>query len=180
MATLRRRWLTTMLGTLMLLPVAGAFAHGPHEHGVARLDVAVEPGRVTLLLESPLANLVGFEHAPRTGAERLHVDATLNILNAAATLFKIDPAAGCTPGPVELNAAALADDKPGAPPAEAGHADLDASYSFKCKKVAPAFIDIGLFATFPGVQRIDVQLITGNAQSKRTLTRTTARLSLTR
>lgn len=168
-----------ILGAL-LLPAAGGFAAGPHEHGVVKLDVAVEPGRVTLLMESPLANLVGFERAPRSDAERQRVDAALNILNAAATLFKIDPAAGCTPGPVELNAAALGDGKPAAAPAEAGHADLDASYSFKCKKVVPAFVDIGLFAAFPGVQRIDVQLITGNAQSKRTLTRPTARLSLTR
>jgi len=168
-----------ILGAL-LLPVAGGFAAGPHEHGVVKLDVAVEPGRVTLLMESPLANLVGFERAPRTDAERQRVDAALSTLNAAATLFKIDPAAGCTPGPVELNAAALADGKPGAAPAEAGHADLDGSYSFKCKKVIPSFVDIGLFTAFPGVQRIDVQLITGNAQSRRTLTRTTARLSLTR
>jgi len=169
-----------ILGAL-LLPVAGAFAAGPHEHGVVKLDVAVEPGRVTLLMESPLANLVGFERAPRTDAERQRVDAALSILNAAATLFKIDPAAGCTPGTVEMNAAALGDEyKPGATPPDAGHADLDASFSFKCKKVVPSFVDIGLFAAFPGVQRIDVQLITGNAQSKRTLTRPTARLSLTR
>jgi hypothetical protein len=168
------------LGALLLLSATGVFAHGPHEHGVVKLDVAVEPGRVTLLMESPLANLVGFERAPRSDAERQRVDAALNILNAAATLFNIDPAAGCTPGPVELNAAALEDGKPGAASAEAGHADLDASFSFKCRKVVPAFVDIGLFAAFPGVQRIDVQLITGNAQSKRTLTRPTARLSLTR
>ena len=173
-----RLW-PTAIGALLL--ATSALAHGPHEHGVVKLDVAVEPGRVTLLMESPLANLVGFERAPRSDAERQRVDAALATLNAAATLFKLDPAAGCTPGPVELNAAALEDgSKPGAAPAEAGHADLDASFSFKCKKVVPAFVDIGLFATFPGVQRIDVQLTTGNAQSKRTLTRPTARLSLTR
>jgi hypothetical protein len=172
-----RLW-PTAIGALLL--ATSALAHGPHEHGVVKLDVAVEPGRVTLLMESPLANLVGFERAPRTDAERQRVDAALATLNAAATLFKIDPAAGCVPGPVELNAAALEGGKPGAAEAEAGHADIDASFTFKCKKTAPAFIDVGLFTAFPAIQRIDVQLATGSAQAKRTLVRPAARLSLPR
>jgi len=174
----RRRW-PTAVGALL---ATSALAHGPHEHGVVKLDVAVEPGRVTLLMESPLANLVGFERAPRTDAERQRVDAALATLNAAATLFKIDPAAGCVPGPVELNAAALEGGKPGAAEAEGGHADIDASFTFKCNKkaAAPAFIDTGLFTAFPAIQRIDVQLATGSAQAKRTLVRPAARLSLPR
>src|SRR5512144_2661724 len=91
------------IGALLL--ATSAIADGPHEHGVVRLDVAVEPGRVTLLMESPLANLIGFERAPRTDAERQRVDAALAALNAAVTLIKIDPAAGCVPGAVVLNAA---------------------------------------------------------------------------
>lgn len=166
-------------GALLLLG-ASAFAYGPHEHGVVRIDVAVEPGRITLLMVSPLANLIGFERAPRNDAERKLVDAALTTLNAASTLFRIDPAAGCTPGPVELNAAALEGAKADAAQAEAGHADIDASFSFKCRKVAPAFLDVGLFAAFPGIQRLDVQLVNGNAQFKRTLTRPATRLSLTR
>jgi hypothetical protein len=164
----------------LLLSVAGVSASGPHEHGVVKLDVAVEPGRVTLLMDSPLANLIGFERAPRTDAERKLVDAALTTLNAAATLFKIDPAAGCTPSPVELHAAALEGGKPDAGQAEASHADIDASFSFKCKKIVPAFVDVGLFAAFPGMQRLDVQIVNGNAQFKRTLTRPATRLSLTR
>jgi len=170
--------LLAAIGALLLR--ASALAQGPHEHGVVRIDVAVEPGRVTLLMQSPLANLIGFERAPRNDAERKLVDAALTTLNAAATLFKIDPAAGCTPGPVELNAAALEGGKADAAQAEAGHADIDASFSFKCRKVVPAFVDVGLFAAFPGMQRIDVQLVNGNAQFKRTLTRPATRLSLTR
>jgi len=170
----------TALGALLL--ATSALAHGPHEHGVVKLDVAVEPGRVTLLMESPLANLVGFERAPRTDAERQRVDAALATLNAASTLFKIDPAAGCVPGPVELNAAALEGSKPGAAEADGGHADIDASFTFKCSKkaAAPAFIDTALFTAFPAIQRIDVQLATGSAQAKRTLLRPAARLSLPR
>jgi len=159
----------------VLLPLAGAFAAGPHEHGVVKLDVAVEGNRVSLLMDSPLANLVGFERAPRTDAERQRVDAAIAALQGAATLFRIDAAGGCTPGPVTLNASALEGQQSGA---EAGHADIDASYSFKCGKGAPAFIDVRLFEAFPAVQRIDVQLVTNTGQAKRTLTRPATRLTL--
>ena len=158
-----------------LLPLASAFAAGPHEHGVVKLDVAVEGSRVSLLLDSPLANLVGFERAPRTDAERQRVDAAIVTLQSATTVFRIDAAAGCTPGPVSLNASALEGPQSGA---EAGHADIDASYSFKCAKGAPALIDVRLFEAFPAVQRIDVQLVTNAGQAKRTLTRPATRLTL--
>ena len=68
---------------------------------MAKLDVAVEPSRVTLELDTPLDNLLGFERAPRTDAERQQADAAVAKLKAAAGLFRIDNAAGCTlPGPL--------------------------------------------------------------------------------
>ena len=152
-----------------------ALATGPHEHGAVKLDVAVEGNRVSLLLDSPLANLVGFERAPRTDAERQRVDSAIAALQAAATLFRVDAAAGCTPGQVSLNASALEGQQAGA---EAGHADIDASYAFKCSRGAPAFIEVRLFEAFPAVQRVDVQFVTITAQAKRTLTRPATRLSL--
>lgn len=163
------------IGALLL--GADALAAGPHEHGVVKLDVAIEANRVTLLMDTPLANLVGFERAPRTDAERQRVDAALTALQAAGALFRVDPAAGCIAGPVSMNASALEGDKPGAAAGDAGHADLDASYSFKCR-AAPAHIDLRLFDSFPAVQRIEVQLLSGAKPSRRTLTRPAARLTL--
>lgn len=168
-----RSALLVAIGALLL--GTRAFAAGPHEHGVVKLDVAVEGSRVSLLMDSPLANLVGFERAPRTDAERQRVDAAIAALQAAATLFRVDAAAGCTPGPVSLNASALEGQQAGA---EAGHADIDASYSFKCGKGVPNFIEVRLFEAFPAVQRVDVQLVTNTGQAKRTLTRPATRLTL--
>ena len=39
---------------------------GPHEHGVASLNLVVDGNLVSLELDSPAANLVGFEHTPGT------------------------------------------------------------------------------------------------------------------
>ena len=168
------RALRPTLLTLLLSGSAGAFAAGPHEHGVVKLDVSIEGTRVSLLMDSPLANLVGFERAPRTDAERQRVETAISALQAAGSMFRVDAAAGCTPGPVSLNASALENDKGG----DAAHADLDASYSFKCGKSAPAFIELRLFEAFPAVQRIDVQLTSGAKPVTRSLTRPAARLSL--
>lgn len=162
------------LFALLLLGSAHAFAAGPHEHGVVKLDVAIEGTRVSLLMDSPLANLVGFERAPRTDAERQRVDVAISALQTVATMFRVDAAAGCSPGPVSLNASALENDKGG----DAAHADLDASYSFKCGKALPAFIDVRIFEAFPAVQRVDVQLQGGAKPVKRSLTRPAARLTL--
>jgi len=41
-------------------------SHGAHVHGMARLDLAWEGAQVQIRLETPLANLVGFEHRPET------------------------------------------------------------------------------------------------------------------
>lgn len=160
----------------------GAHA-APHVHGAVRLDVTVEPKRLTLQLSSPLEALVGFERAPRTAAERQRVDAALARLKAGATLFAIDPQAGCAAPRIELRSPplGLGGAAAAAPAAGDGHAELDGSYEFDCRDAARAgHVDLGLFDAFAGIQRIDVQGVTPRAQFKRTLRRPAARLLLAR
>ena len=84
-----------------------AWAGKAHEHGAAKLDIGVEPGRLVISLESPLDGLLGFEHAPRSAAEKRAVDTMVATLKAADSLFRIDPAAQCSLGPVTLVSAPL-------------------------------------------------------------------------
>lgn len=177
--------LRTGLGALALgLFTTTAFAapagHA-HEHGVVRLDIAIDAGKVSIALESPLDNLLGFERAPRSDAERKVADAAVTRLKAADTLFAFDAAAGCTPAGVELVSAPL---KLGKAEHHAGgeeHADLDGDFAFDCKDVGKiTAIDVGLFKAFAGMQRIDVQLVTSKGQSKHTLARPAARITLGR
>ena len=42
---------------------------GAHEHGVGRLNAALDGQTLELELESPAMNLVGFEHAATTDAD---------------------------------------------------------------------------------------------------------------
>jgi len=162
---------------LLITPLAGAGK--AHEHGVAKLDVAVEPTRVTLLLEMPLDSLVGFEREPRSDAEKAQVDTAVAKLRAFGELFRIDSAAGCKPGKVTLESGALG--LGGAAPSKEGHDDLDASFEFACKDGNKAgFVEVGLFDVFARLQRVDVQAATRRGQLKATLKRPTTRVPLAR
>lgn len=171
--------LPSLAAAVLLVIVPAAFAGKAHEHGVARLDVAVEPARVTFLLEVPLDGLLGFEREPRTDAERAQVDAMAAQLRKPGALFRIDTAAGCVPGRVMLESAALGLGNGAAP--KDGHAELEASIEFTCKDGHKAgFVEVGLFEAFSRLQRVDVQAATRKGQMKATLKRPTTRLPLAR
>lgn len=167
--------------SLWALPTMALAQGHAHQHGVLKLDIAVEARKLSLQMESPLDNLVGFERAPRNEAERKRVDAALAKLEAGQALFTIDPAAQCKLAKVQLSSAVL---KLG-PPAPAGkhseHADIDAVFEFDCQDTARAgFIDVGLFDAFAGMKQIEVQIATPTAQRKHTLKRPARRVALTR
>jgi hypothetical protein len=168
---------------LCLVASASVFAAKSHQHGVAQLDIGVDPGRVTLLLEMPLDSVVGFERAPRTDDERRQVEAALAQLRDLAALVRIDPAAQCTPGGVTLQSAVLGlgSATSAAPASKEGHADIEATADFICKEGGKAgFVELGLFEAFPRLQRVDVQTATRRGQMKATLKRPERRVPLAR
>jgi hypothetical protein len=180
----------------------GAFAGKAHEHGVARLELGVEAGRITLNFELPLESLAGFERAPRTDAERAAMVAALSKLEEAGKLLRVDAAAGCGPAKVSLSApvwgvggaanaapgAAAAAPPPGAAskPAAAAkareeHADLEALYEFRCSNSdRGTFVELSLFDAFARLQRIEVQAVTARGQMKLVLKRPQKRVGLVR
>ncbi|MHA6162276.1 DUF2796 domain-containing protein [Pseudomonas sichuanensis] len=166
-----------------LLPLAVAHAHdehdhdhgtlAAHEHGVAKLNVVLDGNTLELELDSPAMNLVGFEHAASTDADKAKVAAARQQLEQPLKLFGLAQAAGCKDEAQELQSplfgdAAHADDDGDAHEHEHGHqhADVNAHYQFTCATPAKlAQLDLGpLFKTFPQTQKINVQLIGPNGQ----------------
>lgn len=151
-----------------------------HSHGRLALDVAVEAKVVTLVLAAPLHDLLGFERAPRSVAERGRVAALVDQLQAADKLFVLDPAGGCQLGEVQIASAVLG---LGAAPAPAKgepapeHGDLDMTAVFRCEKPA-RFVDVKLFNAFNRVRTVDVQLVTAKGQSRIGLRKAASRLAL--
>ena len=144
-----------------------------HVHGQMKLDVAIDGPTVVIDMESPLDNIVGFERAPKTDAEKKTVADAVAQLRAADKLFAIDPAANCKLGPVDLRSGALGLGNPD-PSEPVGHADLDATFSFNCTNAAAAkFIDLNLFSAFKGLRQIDSQIASSQGQFKRQIKRPT-------
>lgn len=175
--------------TLVLWMTCLSFAAAPawsagkaHEHGALKLDVAIEGNKLTIAMEAPLDNLLGFERAPRTDAERkaaAEVLARLRSPDQGKALFSADASAQCTLSKADVQAPVL---EPGAKPAPKDeHADLDASYEFSCAQPAELrSLDVGLFDAYKRIQRIDVQVAGPKSQSKVTLKRPARSVKLVR
>lgn len=173
-----------MLALCAGLLASPAFAKGPgaHQHGVAKLAVAVDGPMLEISLESPLDNLLGFERAPRTDAERAAVRQMAQRFHTGSGLYTPTPAAQCTAEGAELTSdvletsllAAPGKAQPVAGAAESktdGHADLDALLRFRC--VNPAAlnsVEVHLFKVFPKFRQIDAAIVTSRGQRGQKLT----------
>lgn len=135
------------------LTVAIAQAAPAHVHGEARLEISIDREQLVVALESPLDNLLGFEHAPRNAAERQAIQAMAAKLKEAGKVLVPSAAAQCVSTGVELDSPVLS-----GKPEPGSHNDLDARYTWRCAK-PEALRDVatGLFADFPRLQRIVVE-----------------------
>ena len=146
---------------------------GAHEHGVARLNAVLDGSTLELELESPAMNLVGFEHAAVSDADKAKVAAVRKQLDEPLKLFGLTAAAGCKESDTDLESP-LFDDKPvkdddgdgDADEHEHAHSDIHAHYRLECASPDKLkTLDLTpLFKTYPSTQKIQLQLIGPNGQ----------------
>ncbi|HUP95587.1 MAG TPA: DUF2796 domain-containing protein [Burkholderiales bacterium] len=166
---------------------APAQAADAHVHGVATLQVALDGNRLNVDFSSPLDNLVGFEHAPRTDKQKAAVRQMAERLNAPELWFVPNAEAECKRTSVNLESAVLdrallsgAERKSsmGKPDArkdtksQAGeHSALSADIVFICDRPrALSGLELKLFDAFPKLKRIDAQVAVTNKQRAAKLT----------
>ncbi len=179
---------------------------GAHEHGRGTLNIAIEGSRLSMELEAPGADIVGFEHKAKTKKQKAAIEKAEEQLEAAEALFQLPAAAGCV---LEASKVALesedhdhnhdhgakhhggkdhgpkegtkGDGKGGT---KKGHSDdphssFRAEYAFECK--APASltsIGFGYFKVFAGAQKLDVTVVTPKQQSRFEVSRANPRIDL--
>ncbi|NWL20470.1 DUF2796 domain-containing protein [Pseudomonas umsongensis] len=147
---------------------------GAHEHGVGRLNAALDGQTLELELESPAMNLVGFEHAAATDADKAKVAAVRSQLEKPLTLFNLPTAAGCGVASQKLQSPLFGDkpdadddhDKDAKDEHHHDHSEIHARYQFTCTTPAALKnLDLAnIFNTFPATQKIQVQLIGPSGQ----------------
>lgn len=141
-------------------------AHGAHQHGVAKLEVAVDGNSLAIHLESPLANLVGFEHVPAKDREKRLAWNLLEALRQGDGFFLPTVAAGCKLAEARVVAPVLEGQA-----GEGQHADLDADWRYTCSQPARLTgMKVGLFAKYPGIKRLEAVVVTGQGQKAFRLT----------
>lgn len=165
---------------------AGVMAGGVHEHGLAVLRVVLDGGALEIELATPLDTLVGFEHAPRTAAQRAALEVAERGLRDGAALFGLPEAAGCALMAVSLASPWLQSedraDAGGAAHVQAGdgdHGELVAGYRFQCAR--PQALDalqLRLFELFPRLRAVRAEWASARGQGAAKLTRGQARLAL--
>jgi hypothetical protein len=142
----------------------------PHVHGASDLTIAVEGKKLSITLHSPGNDIVGFEYAPSTDAQRAAVAAATNLLKDPLSLLGVPAAAQCAVTKTETVLAEEEDDEdiaapaPAAPagPAAPRHSEFQNTYELTCGNV-PAItgLNFAFFQKFPNAQTVHVDLVTG-------------------
>ena len=92
-----KAWKIPFVGAIgVALIGAPAAAQKAHVHGEGVLNIAVENGQILMELEAPGADIVGFEHEPKTDADKAAIAKAAATLEDGAALFQFSPDAQCT------------------------------------------------------------------------------------
>jgi hypothetical protein len=176
---------------------------GAHEHGRGTLNIALDGTRLTMELEAPGADIVGFEHKARTKKQKAAVEKAEEQLGAPLALFQLPAAAGCE---FEASNVSLEGDEHGhehggdakakdhdhaheakghghghddAAGGEAEHSSFRAEYAYNCSVPANlTTIGFEYFKVFAGAQKLDVTVIGPKGQSRFEVSRAKPRLDL--
>ena len=172
--------------------------HEAHVHSVAHMNVALEGDNLYIELSSPAANIVGFEHQPRTEEQKAAVKKAIETLEAGQKLFALPTGTGgkLVKAKVHTNIENDSDHEPGQTHAhdhaDTGkeaevekhqhgehhesddherHSEFEAEYHFLCKTPQKLTrVEVKLFRIFPGIEHIEVQLLTDTKQTALELT----------
>ncbi|MDQ8023132.1 MAG: DUF2796 domain-containing protein [Moraxellaceae bacterium] len=176
--------LSALLSTTLAAPLAHAQGHShKHVHGVGELAVSVEGDTLTIALESPLDNFLGFERAPKYEKDFAAVKSMAATLRKTDSLFVPTAAAQCTPVSVKLASDVVAPELLGETSkkvegADEDHADLDAQWTFRCANPAVLNgVEVKLFDAFKRFRQFDVALVTPKRQSAAKLSSKARKLS---
>lgn len=147
-----------------------------HVHGQGELEIVQDGKGLFISLYSPLENVLGFERAPKTDAEKVKARRVVSLLKANG-LFAFSPEAQCKRTGHKLYSEILNPHSHG--PADDhqhheddnGHSDFRASYEFECEQPAKLkVIDVRVFRQFSGFEKIEVQALFPKGQVGASLT----------
>jgi len=149
-----------------------------HEHGVSTIEIAIEGERIALNVQSPGADIVGFEYMAEKEADKSAVESAILRFTRTHELFVFDSPAGCRVAEVFVHLQGGEHDHEESGE-RAGHTEFHASYVFECSHPdALVAIEFPFFDVFPNVLEIEAQIVTESGASAAEIGRDVPRLSL--
>lgn len=167
-----------------------------HQHGVGHLNIAVEGHHVEVELVVPGADVVGFEHAPSTTADKRAVREASHRLEDGKKIIAFPPAARCDFEKAEVRSTLLGGhdkhddhahgghghhkdghDKKGHAAQEV-HGEFRVHYHVECARMANlTHLDVTFFKAFPAAGKLVTRWIGASGQGGATLTASNPRLT---
>jgi hypothetical protein len=157
---------------LSIADATGQRQRSAHVHGTGLLNLALAGRALYLELQSPAADLVGFEHAPSSAADRDALAQVLAALQDGDGLFRFNGDASCAMEDVKITSELLEEGAGDEGEADGEvHAEFEAFYLFFCRDAEDLReLSVGLFERFPGSRRLLVQFVVGGRQGTAALT----------
>jgi hypothetical protein len=133
---------------------------GAHEHGHVTLNVALQGDLLAIELDAPVANVLGFERAPRDAAEIRFSASQDTWLRSGRDAIGVPRAARC-----QLEKSAVS--SPDWARSGGDHRDYRASWRFRCTAPAAlAWFEPWLLAKLLAVTDVDVNIVSGALQTR--------------
>lgn len=156
-----------LMGALLAFVVSAAGAqsrphahHNAHAHGQGELELAIEQGRIQGTLRVPMESLLGFEHAPKTDAQRAQVLALRELLEDPGNLVVPPAAAACK----VTSSVAQSSMFTGA--VKGGHSELAYVFGWDCAKPDQlTSLSLPVFASHQRLKQLEVSLVVNGRQS---------------
>lgn len=192
-------------GLICLSMTSGAVAEekhsqlDAHEHGHGSFNIAIEGKKVSMELEAPGADIVGFEHKASTKKQKAAVSSAKKKLRKLANIVGLPAAAGCkiTKSSVELHIEGDDDHAHGKKKAkhdhghkhgkkeakkeakEESHSEFHVEYQLSCKSPEKLVeLTFPYFKNFKGAQELEVSVAGPKTQKKFEVERDTGKISL--
>jgi Protein of unknown function (DUF2796) len=145
--------------------------HGKsHSHGVGNLDIAVQGNSIKVTFELPMESTVGFEHAPKTAAQKEAIVQLQATLNKEALLTFTD-AAKCQQTSIKASSPLFEgiQNKPDKT-ASSVHSDVSVDIEFSCANTKLLDrTDLRIFKQFTRLKTIRIQFAGPNGQRSGTV-----------
>ncbi|MGD9507331.1 MAG: DUF2796 domain-containing protein [Geminicoccaceae bacterium] len=147
---------------------------GAHEHGHARLNLAIEGSALALEIEAPGMDVLGFEHPARSEQDKAAVEAAKATLADPLALFVPPTAAGCraVEAAVDLLQEAHEGESHTDHSDEPPHSEFRGRYAVECGDPdALSQLAFIWFDRFPNARAVTVTVLDVRGQSSREVER---------